>query len=150
MVNDGGAVVETRDVEYCEGRHASPYNNTLHEELPCLDLIRGFTEVDAPAPDAMVMAPGRIVIDGMTEHDRIEIRGKGDFGYDENGRIVGDFNDLPMILIDEYEPPFPDDRDERTFEVWTKKLGAVEPNAPAQFDRATRGRPLGPDNDGGD
>ena len=140
LVQNGGAVVETRDIEYTEGRHASDYNRDLGEELPSLNLLHGFTEVDAPVPDAMVTVPGRIVIDGMTENGRIEIRGHGDFGYDERGHILGDFDDLPVILIDKFEQPETEDRNGMTIEEWSAHMDSIEPQTSAEFDRATRGR----------
>lgn len=95
----------------------------------------------------MVQVPGRIVIDGMTENNRIEIRGNGDLGYDEAGRVVGEFDAMPMILLDEYTPP-PSDQRDMPIEEWMEYMQSIEPQSPEQFDRATRGRRFELDDEG--
>lgn len=139
-VRNGGAIVEQRDMEYHEGRYPSEYLNDASCSVPCLDMQYLFNETGADSPDCMVTIQGRIVIDGTTKDGPIEIRGFGEFGYDEHGRVQGNFDALPVILLDEIvQDEVPDDAKEMTRREWVDHMARTKPKPSAQFERATRG-----------
>lgn len=60
---------------------------------------------------------------------------------------MGDFDELPTILIDKYEAPVAE-RPDMSVEEWSARMGTIEPQPSAEFDRATRGRRVEFDDNG--
>ncbi len=131
-LDDGGAVVDTCDIDYVEGRFATEVGED--DRPPFLEPEFTFHSTGRDDPIAVAMTEARIVIDGVTDDGPLEIRGNGYFGYDENGQIEGRFIEQPAMLLDalpEYPRSAANDEDEATFQ-------RVEPAQPPQYVRACR------------
>lgn len=138
LIDDGGgAIVEHRDIEYSEGRLVMFFGE---DEPPQLRFIYSFSVAGTKPADKLELIPARIVLEGDCEGQRIEIRGRGHFGYGELGFPEGDFSKAPVILLEEvqeddgpHEPDMP--RDE-----WRKHMDSIEPVPSPDYVRAVRGR----------
>jgi hypothetical protein len=137
-IEDGGVVIENRDVLYEEGRFGRQYDDDVTLASP-IDLTQQYliSTLDHSEGDASTMTTARIVINGRIGHQNIEVRGDGWFGYDENGYFTGSFDEAPQILVDR-EAGDPDELIEETSSM--RGLGP-KPRHPRQFERATRARP---------
>jgi hypothetical protein len=140
-VRDGGAIVETADIEYTEGRFPSDFGDDP-QEPPQLINETSFRQIGSGPADASVAIEGRIIIDGMHENGPIEIRGEGWFGYDDKGYFDGRFDpDPPVIILDSMPlPPVTTDHPEMSPDQWLEYIESIEPQTTEQFERATRAR----------
>lgn len=144
MLKDGGAIVETGDFEYREGRYATEYGGAGRDH-PCqLEHTASFGTLDAPAPDASEVTQARIIIDGECEDGPVEIRGEGWFGYDEKGNVEGRFEPgLPDILLDFVPEVEPDPGEPKmSTREWLEYSLNLKAKTSAQFERAARGRSI--------
>jgi hypothetical protein len=143
-IDGGGAMIETGDFVYEEGRHPTRFSDDGTGDPPWLELFYGFSVIDAPTPDATESVEARILIDGDGEAGRMEIRGNGWIGYDENGFVNGWFETPPKMLLDHGAkmPDWPVDpkRGELSFGEWMAHMEATKPRTSAEYDRATRSR----------
>lgn len=147
VLEGGGAIVETHDIEYDEGR------TLMHDgpdiETPQLGFRCSFTIVGSGAPDKIETNRTHLVIEGDCEGQRTELRGDGYFGYTGTGDCEGSFISPPAILL-EREPKaagvndddHDDDEDEQTederIEEWLAYVETVEVLPSEQFRRAQR------------
>lgn len=136
----GGAVVETRDVEYMEGRSLSISGR--EGDIIHLVSIWSFSVADSKVPDMVEMSRAQIVIEGDCDGQRVELRGAGSFGYTDLGTFEGEFRAAPTFLLEEEpdEPPSDELRkSDLTPEEWVEHMRTVEVDAPEQFRRAQYG-----------
>ena len=98
----GGAVVKTMPVlEIAEGRVPTLSSTKIDDHLAKLEYFLSFDEPCEGAPEAMVSYFAKIVITGTHPNGkRLEMRGRGWLGYDENSRIEGRFDKPPTFLVD--------------------------------------------------
>ncbi|MEP9403352.1 hypothetical protein [Sphingomonas sp. VNH70] len=95
----GGAIVETRNLQFVEGR--SPSVATANgERIPTLAYTAAFDEPAGQGSDSATLENARIVIIGAVGGRYTEIRGNGWIGYTGEGHITGFFEAPPSILID--------------------------------------------------
>ena len=143
MIEGGGAMIETGDFVYEEGRTPNRYSDDGTAHPPMLETLFGFSVIDAPDPDATESVEALIVIDGDGEAGRMEIRGDGWIGYDENGFVSGWFDDSPKMLLDHGAkmPEYPDrPGQELSRAEWLAHMEVTRPRTSAEYDRATRSR----------
>lgn len=136
---DGGAIVElVSKLECIEGRRFTMGGECADRESAAylLEYHFSFGVADAPEPMAGQMAEARIVITGKHSNGkRVEIRGNGWIGYDNDGNIEGDFQRPPVMITEETEfPPIGDD-EEMSAEEFERHLQA-EYRMPRQFEDA--------------
>jgi hypothetical protein len=138
-VENGGIIVETRDLVFREGRVAM----TLAEpegEVPILQFVASFVEPDAAVPDTAVLVAARLVILATHTKGLLEIRGNGWVGYDERGCLEGSFDAPPQMLIEASDIAARQDGPaELTDEEFQTYLRTVHPQPPEQYGRAIRG-----------
>ncbi|KQN22796.1 MULTISPECIES: hypothetical protein [unclassified Sphingomonas] len=144
-VDGGGALVETRDVIFKEGR-VPLIKGSNADHSPALEYMAGFAEpAVSDDPQASAFNTARIVIAGTHAIGRIEIRGQGWIGYDECGLLAGWFENPPAILIDaeNCERPRMDPTPALSREVLSILDGTApeysEPNPSAEYLSAVRG-----------
>lgn len=139
MLEDGGAVVVTGDVQCVEGRNAIGYSEDDSNNPPRLEYVFRFAVGEDRDPNATVSVEAQIVIDGTHHDGPLEIRGQGWIGYDELGNCCGWFEQPPVMLLDTmptYEGP---DRSVSQ-EEWVRTISQREPKTTPEFARAARGR----------
>lgn len=150
LEHDGGALVELVDKLECrEGRtyHVHPGSRVGDDYTYTLEYGFAFTACGATNPLASQSSEARIVITGHhTNGKRMEVRGNGWIGYDNEGTVEGCFDSPPAILTEETEFP-PSDEPEWTDEQIAAHLRTDYP-MPKQFlDALVR---LPPNRDGGE
>ena len=137
--DDGGAIVEMIErLEFTEGRSYSEHGNPEGgPSVPILEYTCGFGVPDTPIPLGSEAAFARIVITGKHDNGkRIEIRGEGWVGYDNNGHIEGNFDDPPFMITQTTEfISSPSDPEPMTPEEFDRHLKAEYP-MPKQFQNA--------------
>lgn len=147
IVVGGGALVETMDLRYDEGRMAMAYSepHDYAHKPPELEPLYSFTQTPDVEHLASELIEASIVIDGAYDDGQLEIRGKGWIGYDDNGRLSGWFDEPPQMLLDTLPEREPGNDDDWSVDKWEREMGKHPPLPTAQFDRACRGRPDMPD-----
>jgi hypothetical protein len=138
--DDGGAIVELLEkLECSEGRHYIETGERADRKLAThiLDYNFSFGVPGVPDPLAGQAALARVVITGThTNGKRIELRGDGWIGYDNDGNIEGNFEQPPVMITEEtHFPPNPD-LHEMTAEELEAHFNADYP-MPKQFEDAT-------------
>lgn len=150
LVDGGGVVVEEgKDLEYIEGR--SIILTAPDYEVPLLEVCCRFNVVDAPTPDMMELTDAWITMEGDCDGQRIELRGKGNFGYTDHGMFEGTFVEPPKMIL-ERVPESPSSEEDEEDELrdpgaWLAHMKTVSVKSPAQFDRACRARDPKKDDD---
>lgn len=107
--HDGGAIVElVSKLECIEGRRFATGGECADRESAAylLEYHFSFGVAGAPEPLAGQMAEARIVITGKHSNGkRIEIRGNGWVGYENDGNIEGVFESPPAMITEDTEFP---------------------------------------------
>lgn len=141
MLDDGGAMVITGDVECIEGRTPIGYSENDARNPPRLEYVFRFVVGEDREPDATLSVEAQIVIDGTHRDGPLEIRGRGWIGYDELGNCGGWFEHPPAMLLDTM--PTSDSTDgHMSPEEWARTIGQREPKTTPEFERAARGRSI--------
>ncbi|MHA6724266.1 hypothetical protein [Sphingomonas sp. RS2018] len=136
---EGGAIVEHGDYEVSEGRRPTlGFSDEGKTEQAGFDYYCGFGVIGAAPPDASEATEAFVVIDGTGPHGRIEIRGNGFFGYDDQGNPEGWFDEPPMMLLDEY--PAPPATDDQQDDYDSDRVINAQPKLSEEYQRALRGR----------
>jgi hypothetical protein len=137
--DDGGAIVELLEKLQCiEGRRFTISGECADRDAATYVLEYDFTfgVPDAPLPLASECAFARIVATGTHANGkRIEMRGGGWIGYNNDGNIEGHFEEPPVLITEATEFPPPEPEDEWTEEEFHKLLNGEFPR-PQQFDDA--------------
>lgn len=150
LSRSGGAIVETGDIEFREGRQATIIGmGDERDSQAALEYTCGFGKPGTPLPDASSSMEAYIVIDGKTDLGGMEVRGHGYIGYENLGNFEGWFERPPTILLDEYpESKNADDEAEvESTKDWVAQLRARQPRPSPQYERARRGVRSGWDDD---
>ena len=137
ITNGGGAIVEHRDVEYTEGRVVTCFGE---DEPPQLRFMYWFNVLGTRPADTLELTPARIIIEGDCEGQRIEIRGRGHFGYGEFGNPEGEFSRAPVILLEKVQEDDVPGAPDMPLDEWRKHMDSIEPVPSPDYVRAVRGR----------
>lgn len=131
---DGGALVECLPKLHCAEGRLYTFQLVGNETLNAFEYVFTFHQDDEGDPMASQSVEARIVIEGMhTSGHRLEIRGNGWIGYDNNGKLEGRFDDPPVMLTDEWYDDLEAGGDESESEPFTP-VGHFD--IPEQFARA--------------
>jgi hypothetical protein len=147
LLEGGGAVVEQHDLTFSEGRSQVVYTNGAEETEYSLEYRASFEVTGSATPYAADETPAFIVLTGVHESgNRMEVRGKGLFGYDDKGSPSGHFEEPPIIIVDDIpdDPTGPHDEN-YSVERWLEHMENVHPQPSDEYRRALRGAPRSSD-----
>jgi hypothetical protein len=137
--HDGGAIVELLEkLECIEGRHFTfgGEDSDRESQAYLLKYRFAFGIPGVPDPLASECAVARVVVTGRhTNGKRVEIRGTGWLGYDNDGNIEGHFEKPPVMITEATEFPPPAEEDEWTDAEFQRHLNCEYP-MPKQFEDA--------------
>jgi hypothetical protein len=144
MVKNGGAVVEHADLTVHIGhRETSQSERNLEPRCSYLEPFCDLYVADCPESQVAQMIEADLVVEGTHPNGlRLEMRGPGWIGYDNNGNVETSFEPVPAILIED------DETAQAIVELRQGRSTALDgtpPKLSEQYARAMIGRSLGED-----